>query len=79
MMLESTMLVSMMHVSMMLVSTMFVSIMHVFMMHVFMMHISMIVDPDACVYDANMYVAYIDDPQSLTLMHVYRMYDAESQ
>ena len=38
------------------------------MMHVFIMHISMIIDPDACVYDANMN-ACIYDPQSLTLMY----------
>ena len=27
------------------------------MMHVFTVHISMIIDHDACVYDAHMYVA----------------------
>ena len=36
---------------------MLVSMMHEFMMHVFMMHISIIIDHDACVYDAHMYVA----------------------
>ena len=38
-----------------------------------MMHISMILDPDACVYDARMYVACIYDPRSLTLIHVCMM------
>ena len=55
------------------------------MMHVFMMHISMIIDPDACVYDANMNGACIYDPQSLTLnqadacMYDIYIYDPESQ
>ena len=39
-------------------------------MHVSMMHMSMILDSDACVYDARMYVACIYDPRSLILMHV---------
>ena len=46
------------------------------MMHVFIMHISMIIDPDACVYDAHMYIACIYDPQSLTLVPYACMYDA---
>ena len=52
---------------------MHVFIMHVSMMHVFMMHMSTILDPDACVHDARMYVACIYDPRSLTLMHVCMM------
>ena len=32
------------------------------LMHVCMMHIPMILDPDACVYDAGMKDAYIHDP-----------------
>ena len=44
------------------------------MMHVFMMHMSTILDPDACVHDARMYVACIYDPRSLTLMHVCMMH-----
>ena len=44
------------------------------MMHVFMMHMSKILDPDACVHDARMYVACIYDPRSLTLMHVCMMH-----
>ena len=43
-------------------------------MHEFIMHISMIIDHDACVYDAHMYVACIYDPRSLTLMHVCMMH-----
>ena len=39
-------------------------------MHVSMMHISMILDCDACVYDARMYVACVYDPRSLILMHL---------
>ena len=39
-----------------------------------MMLISMIIDLDACVYDAHMYVACIYDPRSLTLMHVCMMH-----
>ena len=39
-----------------------------------MMHISMILDSDACVYDARMYVACIYDPRSLTLMNVCMMH-----
>ena len=38
-------------------------------MHICMMRIPMILDPDACVYDAGMNDAYI---RSLTLMHVMR-------
>ena len=38
------------------------------MMHVFMMHMSTILDPDAHVHDARMYVAWIYDPRSLNLM-----------
>ena len=34
---------------------------------------STILDPDACVHDARMYVACIYDPGSLTLMHVCMM------
>ena len=34
----------------------------------------MIIDHDACVYDAHMYVACIYDPRSLTLMHVCMMH-----
>ena len=49
---------------------MHVFIMHVSMMHVFMMHMSRILDPDACVHDARMYVACIYDLRSLILMHV---------
>ena len=44
------------------------------MIHVFMMHMSTILDPDACVHDARMYVACIYDPRSLTLMHVCMMH-----
>ena len=40
---------------------MYVSVMHVFIMHVSMMHICMILDPDACVYDAGMNDACIHD------------------
>ena len=32
-------------------------------------YISMIIDPNACLYDAPMHDAYIYDPPSLTLMH----------
>ena len=32
------------------------------LMHVCMMHIPMVLDPDACVYDAGMNDAYIHDP-----------------
>ena len=39
-----------------------------------MMHMSTILDTDACVHDARMYVACIYDPRSLTLMHVYMMH-----
>ena len=46
------------------------------MMHVFIMHISMIIDPDACVYDAHIYIACIYDSQSLTLVPYAYMYDA---
>ena len=48
--------------------------MHASMMHVFMMDMSTILDPDACVYDAHMYVACIYNPRSLTLMHVCMMH-----
>ena len=34
-----------------------------------MMHLSMILDPDACIYDAFIYV-----PRSLTMMHVCMMH-----
>ena len=44
------------------------------MMHVFMMHMSRILDPDACVHDARMYVACIYDPRSLTLILVRMMH-----
>ena len=43
------------------------------MMHVFMLHMYMIIDPDACVYDAPMYDAYVYHPRSLTLMSVSMM------
>ena len=46
---------------------MHVSLMHG--MHISAMHIYMILDPDACVYDAHIY-----DPRSLTLMHVCMMH-----
>ena len=36
-----------------------------------MMHISMIIDHDACVYDAHI---CINDPRPLTLMHVCMMH-----
>ena len=55
-------------------SLMHLFIMHVSMMHVFMMHMSRILDPDACVHDARMYVACIYDPRSLTLMHICMMH-----
>ena len=62
---------------------MYVSLMHVFkmhvsMMHVFMMHMSRILDPDACVHDAHMYVACIYDPQSLTLMCIPMILDPDA-
>ena len=38
------------------------------------LHMSMILDPDAYVHDARIYVACIYDPQSLTLMHVCLMH-----
>ena len=44
------------------------------MMKVFMMHMSTILDPDAGVHDARMYVACVYDPRSLTLMHVWMMH-----
>ena len=53
---------------------MHVFIMHISMMHVFMMHMSRMLDPDACVHDARMYVACIYDPRSLTLMQVCMMH-----
>ena len=43
------------------------------MMLVFMRHVSMILDSDACLYDAPMYDAYIYDPRSLTLMSASMM------
>ena len=48
------------------------------MMHVFMMHMSTILDPDACVHDARMYVACIYDPRSLTLMHIPMILDPDA-
>ena len=47
--------------------------MYISLMHVFIMHMSTILDPDACVHVARMYVACIYDPRSLTLMHVCMM------
>ena len=38
------------------------------MMHTPIMHLSMTLDPDTCMYDA-----FINFPQSLTLMHVCMM------
>ena len=38
-----------------------------------MMHISVILDSDACLYDAPMYDAYVYHPRSLTLMSVSMM------
>ena len=38
-------------------------------MHICMMHLSMILEPDACIYDAFIYV-----PRSLTMMHVCMMH-----
>ena len=43
-------------------------------MHVCMMHISMILDPDACVYNEHMYNVCIYDHQYFTLMHVCVMH-----
>ena len=43
-------------------------------MHVCMMHISMILDPDARVFDEHMYDACISDHRYLTLMHVCVMH-----
>ena len=37
--------------------------------HICMMYLSMILDPDACIYDAFIYV-----PRSLTMMHVCMMH-----
>ena len=48
------------------------------MMHVFMMHMSRILDPEACVHDARMYVACIYDPRSLTLMHIPMILDPDA-
>ena len=42
---------------------------HVTMMHLPIMHLSMTLDPDTCMYDANIYI-----PRSLTLMHVCMMH-----
>ena len=42
---------------------------HVTTMHICMMHLSMILEPDACIYDAFIYV-----PRSLTMMHVCMMH-----
>ena len=47
-------------------------------MHVSLMPISMILDSDACVYDARMYVACIYDPRSLTLMHLPMILDPDA-
>ena len=41
------------------------------MMHVFMMHMSTILDPDACVHDARMYVACIYDPRSRSWIVIF--------
>ena len=35
---------------------------------------SMILNSDACVYDARIYVACVYDPRSLTLMHMCMMH-----
>ena len=64
------MYVSMMHVSMMHT---YWSMMHLFMMDEWCMNsqcIFMILDPDACVYDA-----YINEARSLTLVHVCMMHE----
>ena len=42
---------------------------HVTTMLICMMHLSMILEPDACIYDAFIYV-----PRSLTMMHVCMMH-----
>ena len=52
--------------------------MYVSLMLVFMMHMSTILDPDACVHDARMYVACIYDPRSLTLMHIPMILDPDA-
>ena len=52
----------------------YATLMHERMMYVSIrlsIRLSIILDTDACMYDAQMYDAYIVDLRPLTLMHIY--------